>query len=167
MNTAQLVDQARHCAGLSSDYALAKHLGISRQVVSQWRSGSKFPAPLLIFRLSELAALNPAQVIADLESDRAQRAGRVDQVEGWRSILQRLGGVAAAVMVGAILSAPAPASAAMKQAQEMPAPSVYYVNKLRRRLQRAARAAGSIARRSALRLCGSGQTSRASLRPCR
>lgn len=104
MNASQLVDLARTRSGIPSDYRLSKILGISTQAISNWRAGTSFPGSLLIFRLAELAELPPDQVLAQLEIERAEKAGKLDQVGAWRDMLQRLSGVAASVVAAVIVS---------------------------------------------------------------
>lgn len=112
MKPSDLLDQARSRSRLPSDYAVAKRLDVSTQVVGHWRHNRKHPGLLDIFRLAELAGRNPAEVIAEIEQERQLQAGRIDQAEGWRQTLQRLASVAAGVAVVSICSAPAPSIAA-------------------------------------------------------
>ena len=133
MKSAQLLDQARQVANLPSDYAVAKRLGISSQIVSEWRHARKYPGALATFQLAEMAKRNPAEVIAEIELERAERAGRPGQVESWRAVFQRVATAAAVGGVVLITAAPPSANAAMTRAQVEPTPSVYYVNKRRRR----------------------------------
>lgn len=105
MKTAELLDQARQVAGLPSDYALAKVLGVTTQLVSNWRHGRKYPSSFALFKLALLARRDPAEVTAELETERAERAGDMDQAGAWRELMRKLGGVAASVAGAVILSA--------------------------------------------------------------
>jgi transcriptional regulator with XRE-family HTH domain len=131
MNTAVLIDQARARSSISSDYKLAQLLGVSRQVVSQWRNGVSFPTTRTLFDLAELAKRNPAEVIAEIEQERELRAGRLEAAEGWRNTLQRLAGVAAGLAVVSMTSAPVPAAAAAENAQAA-RPPVYLMSTRKR-----------------------------------
>lgn len=133
MKTAQIIDQARARSNIPSDYAIAKTLSVTRQMVSGWRAGDKYPGTRSLFQLAELAGRNPAEVIAEIELERETRAGHFDQAEGWRGVLQRLATAAVSACVVSFVSAPGPASSAMTNAQSAHAVSVYYVNKRRRR----------------------------------
>lgn len=135
MKTAALVDLARRVAGIPSDYALAKILAVSRQTVSQWRSGAQYPSNRNCFDLAHLAGRNPAEVIAEIEHEREFRAGRIEAAEGWRNTLQRLAGVAAGLAVVSVCSAPAPASAAGNAAQFGGQPLHIMFNRWRRSLR--------------------------------
>jgi hypothetical protein len=132
MKTAQLIDQARARSSILSDYRLAKNLGASSQMVSSWRAGLKYPSTWHIFELAKLAGRNPAEVIAELETERAERAGSVDQAQNWRGVLQRLAGASAAAGVVLMTGAPVPASAAGQTAGASAAP-LYIMSTRRRR----------------------------------
>lgn len=109
MKTDQYLDQAKQASGITSDYGLAKVLGVTRQAVSNWRQARTLPDPLICFRLAELLEINAAQVLADIELERAEHSGRVDHASLWREWVEKLGGVAAAVLLGAVLTGPSPA----------------------------------------------------------
>ena len=127
MKTADLIDQARATSGFPSDYQLAKRVGVSRQVISQWRTGTSYPAIRFQFDLAELAGRNPAAVIAELEEEREIRAGQDAQAETWRARLQRLA-TTAAVVVGAVVISPSPAqSQALARANAVSASDGMYI----------------------------------------
>lgn len=150
MKTAELIDLARARAGIESDYRLAKILSVTRATVSQWRSGTTYPDLLMVFRLAELAELKHVDtVIASLEVDRSNRAARPEQAEAWRQVLEKIGGIAAAVIVSVGLGGAAiganPASARVSGDQGGSSPSVdtrYTLCSKRRR--KAARSRSSI-----------------------
>lgn len=115
MKTTDYLDAAKRAAHLPSDYALAKRLGVRPSNISNWRSGRSVPEPLQAFHLAEIAGVDPARMLADIELEKAEKMHRDEQASAWRSILERLGGVAAgvvaAVAVGAAVSVPSPAQA--------------------------------------------------------
>jgi transcriptional regulator with XRE-family HTH domain len=105
MNLSNILDQARSASDIPSDYALAKRLGIPTQHISNWRNGRGFPSPLISFQLAKLAQLDPGQVIAWLETERAERAGNSDQVHAWRELLTKPASIAASVIFAFSISA--------------------------------------------------------------
>lgn len=114
MRTVDYLDAAKRAAHLTSDYALAARLGASRQSVSGWRKGSSVPDAFYAFRLAELAGVDPARVVADIELEKAEKADADERAAGWRTILGKLGGAAAglAMAVGVTaVSAPSPVQA--------------------------------------------------------
>lgn len=109
MNTLAYLDAAKLAAGISSDYRLAKVLGATTQAVSGWRAGVRQPDALMCYRIAQIIGADPALVVADIERERAERAGKAAQASAWREWVEKLGGVAAALVLGTILSAPSPA----------------------------------------------------------
>lgn len=140
MRVAKLLDQARAVSGLPSDYAIGKLFGVSSQAVSDWRHGRKYPGSLILFKLCILAKLEPAQVTAEIEAERAEKAGQVDQAGAWREVLRKLGGVAASVAGAVILSAaPTPSNASSGAASQPAGPALSsYTSCTMRRRRRAA-----------------------------
>lgn len=91
---ATLMDKARTRRGIPTDMALGERLGRSRQVVSQWRSGDKYPDEDVIVQLAELAGDDPAQWLIAIKAVRTEGpAGKV-----WAALAKRLGTVAAIVL---------------------------------------------------------------------
>lgn len=101
-----LLDNARRIKALKSDAALSEALGVKRQSVSAWRHGTAKPSDENLATLIKLAGATPEtliQVKAELSSTQNERAM-------WRRTLDRLGAVAAIVLMLAGL-APHPATA--------------------------------------------------------
>lgn len=134
MKTPELLDAARARARIPSDYALAARLGVTRATVSGWRNCRGVPDATHAATLADLAELDWPAVFASLELQRAELAHLDAQVSAWRSILQRIGGAAAAVvMVAGLGAVPSPSQAAQADPRVNPGSSVYYVNSRRRR----------------------------------
>jgi DNA-binding transcriptional regulator YdaS (Cro superfamily) len=117
-----------------SDYMLAKLLHVSRVSVSQYQTGISVPSPLTCYRIADLLQIDPARVVADLEFEKAMRAGKADQAQVWQDWAERLSGTTAAAVLSLLLAgSPSPSQAT---SGVNPAPSVYYVNRLARILRR-------------------------------
>jgi len=126
MRTPELLDAARSRAGIPSDYALAARLGVTRASVSGWRRGKQVPDAGHVFELANLAGLDGVTVWAEIELQRAELAQLPLNVAAWRSLLQRLGGAAAAVaMVAGLGVAPSPSQAAPDQSRVNPGDRLY------------------------------------------
>ena len=111
-NTVTLLDEAKKKAGISSDYALANSLGVSRQLLSNWRHNRDLPNTLGAVKLAEVLGRNPIEVIAEIEIERAERMSRPAEADKWRVILAKTStGFAGLFMVGTLLLAPPPANA--------------------------------------------------------
>ncbi|WJI17481.1 helix-turn-helix domain-containing protein [Pseudoxanthomonas winnipegensis] len=110
MLVATLMDKARQRRGIPTDMALGERLGRSRQVVSQWRSGDKFPDEEVIVQLADLAGDDPGEWLLAIKAVRSEgAAGRA-----WAALAKRLGASAALLIVMVLGSAQQPAQAASK-----------------------------------------------------
>lgn len=70
--TLEYVDAVKIRLDLPSDYAIAKALGVSRQAVSQYRQGKASFDDLTAVRVAEILGLNPMEVIAAANRERAK-----------------------------------------------------------------------------------------------
>jgi len=103
--------KARH--NLPSDYALSAKLGITRQCMSRYRQKSDYLGDSTAIRVAELLEIDPAIVVAAAHQERSKKP---EEKAVWESILQKLGGAAALVLIGVGgLSAPSPAQASTAQ----------------------------------------------------
>ena len=68
--TRQYVAEVKRALGISSDYELAKRLGVSRQSISNYANGLRAFEPTMAARVAEILDLEPLQVIADAELER-------------------------------------------------------------------------------------------------
>ncbi len=100
--TGRLLDRMISERGLRSDYALAKHLGISPQRVSRYRRGLDTLGPELAMKVADELGIDRGYVLACMAAERAQ--GDAER-RAWRRLAERAAGVAAGVLV-AFLVAP-------------------------------------------------------------
>lgn len=115
MTIIELLDKAKTRANLSSDYALAKALGIDRGIVSRWRKGKEHPSNEAAVQLATLAGLDEMQVIAEIEM---RTANTEKKREFWKSYLESRGVAASLGMIVlgmSIMVAPEPAQANVLQ----------------------------------------------------
>lgn len=116
--TCDFLDAVKSKHGLASDYALASVLGITRSSVSKFRVGKDFLGDSTAIRVAQLLEMDPAKIIASVHFERAKKD---DERAAWASILEKLGGVAAALVLGVgLIGLPCPAEAAVGA-------NVYYV----------------------------------------
>lgn len=94
MTLNEYLDAAKIALGVSSDYELAKRLEVSKQAMSSYRHGERSPDTYMIFKVAITLNLDPATVLADLESQREKSGKRLDF---WKGFLSR------AAIVGAIV----------------------------------------------------------------
>jgi len=82
-STVQWLDAIKRAKGLSSDYAVAKALGVTAQVVSHYRAGRRAFDPYMAVKVAELVGVDPMQVIASAEAERARND---EQRAFWRRL---------------------------------------------------------------------------------
>ena len=72
MKTQDYLDATKAKIGIQSDYALAKSLDISREYMSQLRSGKRPVSDEVALRIAKLLEVNPIQIIATANAERAK-----------------------------------------------------------------------------------------------
>ncbi len=112
----EFLDAVKVKHGISSDYALAKALGVTRFTISGYRHGkAKAMNSATAIRVAELLEIDPLLVVAVAERERAQADA---ERELWDKLVKKLGGMAAAVLLGAGLAGtPAPSQAGFNNNQ--------------------------------------------------
>ncbi|MFL8010445.1 DUF3693 domain-containing protein [Xanthomonas vasicola] len=90
----ELIDLVRAGGKFSSDNALAQKLGVTRAMVSSWRSGRYAMPDDQIAQLCALAKLDGASWMARIHTE---RAGSATERALWQSILDRLAPITAVV----------------------------------------------------------------------
>jgi transcriptional regulator with XRE-family HTH domain len=95
----KLLDKARATCSLPSDVALAEKLGVSRQLVSQWRKGANPLSDDRIAQVAHLAKDDGGRWLLLIHAERASGAAAKD----WAALVRKFG-AAAAVGAVALLS---------------------------------------------------------------
>ncbi len=117
MTIEELLNQAKSRANLPTDYALAKVLGIERQIISQWKKGNRHPSNEEAVKLATLAGLDEMRVIAEIE---LQTAKNEKKKEFWKHYIESRSLSACLTMTSlalAISLTPEPADASILQFQ--------------------------------------------------
>jgi transcriptional regulator with XRE-family HTH domain len=107
MRTVDYVDRLRAQLGLTSDYQVAKLLGVKSQHVSGWRRGVTL-SDATALRVAELLQIDPAGVLADMA---AERSGDDQVREVWERVARLVAGQLAAVLVAILAAASGDANA--------------------------------------------------------
>ncbi|HJW55853.1 MAG TPA: hypothetical protein VJ577_11315 [Burkholderiaceae bacterium] len=93
MNTQEYLDAVRTKLGITTDYALAKALGVSKQAAGQWSKGVCGFNDDVARRVAEILGIHPGIVVLDMHRERAQtpetRALWQTIFEGFRTLLPR------------------------------------------------------------------------------
>src|SRR5258708_39428796 len=98
-----LLDEIKRKHGLRSDYALAKHLGVRVQLISNYRNRRSFPDEDMACRLADELGLPRGYVLACMAAERAQRAEKDALADTWRDLAKKMGATVGAVLVGLVL----------------------------------------------------------------
>jgi hypothetical protein len=116
--------KARH--ELPSDYALAPLLGITRSEVSRLRNRKNYLGDSTAIKVAELLEIDSGIVIAAVHAERAKSDA---ERTAWASIFEKLGGLAALVLIGigGLTAAPPAEASTGLQAQG----NWHYVNRRR------------------------------------
>lgn len=117
MELSEIIEKAKTRANITSDYALAKVLGIDRRIVSDWKRGKKHPNNEEAIKLATLAGIEDMRVIAEIEM---RSANTEKKREFWKSYIDTRGLTATLGLIAlglSILAAPEPAEANILQMQ--------------------------------------------------
>lgn len=120
----KLLDKARATCSLPSDVALAEKLGVSRQLVSQWRKGANPMSDDRIAQIAHLAREDGGRWLLTIHAERASGAAAKD----WQALLRRFGAAAALGVVVLMPWSNASAKAVAHEASAQFATNAYYVN---------------------------------------
>lgn len=118
---------------ISSDYALAKYLGVTRQTVSAYRCRNVAVSIDTAWKIADGLGIDPSQVMAAAELTRAERAHDPERVKVWTARLRQISAACLVVFLGFFHAGDA--SAAPDPAANAP-DSVYYGKSLFRVLAR-------------------------------
>jgi len=128
--TIELIDKLKESLGVSSDYAVAKALGITTQRMSNYRTGRNNFDNLMVFKVCDILQIDPGETLVRINAERSKRPA---EKQAWEEILKKITSTAAALVLvlQGLLGSPVDAIASQDQNVNRPN-DVYYV-KLRRR----------------------------------
>lgn len=101
MYTDEILNKTKEKLGISSDYALAKKLGIGKGRVGNYRTGHCKPDEEVCFMLAEILEEEPQAIIAAIRLDAEKEPAKI---EFWKRQAQRYALTAGMV---AVLASPA------------------------------------------------------------
>lgn len=130
-SVAALLDKAREACSLPSDNALSQRLGVTRAVVSTWRSGNAPMPDERIAQLCAMAKLDGPEWLAKIHAERAQSPA---ERALWSKMLMRL--AAAAIFVAPYVAGANEKAPEIKGFSSNSAGYVYYVRIVRTLLAR-------------------------------
>lgn len=133
MNTSiQLLNAVKAKTGATSDYALAQKLNTSQQVMSNYMTKGRAISDDIAVKAASILEIDESIVLASIHVERAKTDV---EKRAWTVILERLGGVAAALVLGiGVTTSPAPVKAAEgATSYNIQQSNVYYVKSRRRK----------------------------------
>ncbi|MFZ6686422.1 helix-turn-helix domain-containing protein [Undibacterium sp. SXout11W] len=83
MNTIQYLNEAKAKLGISSDYALAQHLGVTRSYMSKLMAGKNHLSDELAQEIAKIIGVHSGIVVLDMHR---QRAITPSEVNLWNEI---------------------------------------------------------------------------------
>ncbi len=86
LNTIEYLDAVKVKRGISSDYALAKALGITQSTISGYRAGRSRIDDDVALSIAEILSIHPLQVIA---AANAERAKTPEQRARWSGVMEK------------------------------------------------------------------------------
>lgn len=129
----EYVTELRQRQHLTSDYALAAYLGLTRQAVSKWKRLGLIADTPTAWRIAEGIGVDPAEVIAAAELARAERDHDDTRAKLWTQRLRQISAACLVVFLGFFHAGDASAAPAPAADQRG---NVYYVKCLLRVLAR-------------------------------
>ncbi|MES2367190.1 MAG: hypothetical protein V4563_15035 [Pseudomonadota bacterium] len=91
MNTPEYLDLVRERLHLPSDYALQKPLGVSKQLISNYRTGKEILSDTVALRVAEIIGMHPGLVVLDMHRQRSKTSEEAtiwdDIYKGFRTLL--------------------------------------------------------------------------------
>jgi len=106
--TNKYLDAVKAKTGAPSDYALAAILGITKQQISKYRNKGEYLGDGACMEAARILEIDPLIILAEIQAEKAKSE---PAKAVWKQLYEKLGGMAAAVTLGIMLSAPTPSSA--------------------------------------------------------
>jgi transcriptional regulator with XRE-family HTH domain len=83
MKTIDYLKKVKECIDISSDYALAKKLGVTKQTISGYMNGSRVMDDYIAAKVADVLKINPLRVIAEANAEREKDS---QKAEFWRKL---------------------------------------------------------------------------------
>lgn len=88
MKTTDFLDAVKAAYNLPSDYALAKKLSVTTSCITNYRANRNFMDDSMALKVAYLLDVEPLQVIACAQIERANRANALELVEFWQEVIK-------------------------------------------------------------------------------
>lgn len=87
MNTVDYLEKAKVSLGISSDYALAKHLGVTTSYISALKNGKQHFSEKLCYQIADIIKMHPAIVLVDTMR---QKSDTPYQMKVWSDVMEKI-----------------------------------------------------------------------------
>jgi predicted transcriptional regulator len=127
--TLEFISDLKTKTGLDSDYAIAKHLGITKTALSQYRLGKSFLGDQTAMKVAEMLEIDPAYVVACVHAERTKHAA---EKKLWERIATLTAGIAATLLMVTALpfitlpTDPMPMHSAFDNSQNYASQNIHY-----------------------------------------
>lgn len=95
-NTILYLDEAKKKLGFTADNQLASWMGVTRAAISNYRLGKSVIDDYAAAKIAGVLEIDPMVIISAANAEREKDEGRK---EFWKNFYERLGGIAAAILV--------------------------------------------------------------------
>lgn len=141
MKTQEYLAACKEKLNITTDYKLAKALGVQQSLVTKYLRGQVVPGPLVAYRVAEILGDQPFAVMADFEAERAEKMGKADDVQEWQGIIKKIAGGAMGILLAVGMGFSPNADAQLRSAPTLTKRHIVFPDKGKRRRRRSSKAA--------------------------
>ncbi|MBY0378734.1 MAG: helix-turn-helix domain-containing protein [Gammaproteobacteria bacterium] len=87
MNTKDYLEKAKESLGITSDYALAPRLGITRSYISALQNGKQHFSDKLCYQIAEITGIHPAIILVDTYRQKSETPA---QSKVWSDVMEKI-----------------------------------------------------------------------------
>ncbi len=135
-NTIEVLEALKAKTGAPSDYALHKILGVTRQAISVYRSGNGSFSDEMALKVASILEVEPCLILAIAYAD---RTANTEVKAVWKTVLERVSGVAAMCLLATGICATGLSNEAVASESGHSKDNIHYA-KSRNRNRRASKA---------------------------
>jgi len=116
-DTIYYIDQIKKSQGISSDYAVSKLLGVSRQTLSKYKAGRSTLDSDVCLKVAEILDISPFEILANIKASKSKKP---EVAKKWADLARSASSTAAGVILSLSLVSHSPETRA---AVDSPAPA--------------------------------------------
>ena len=106
-NTSYYIDEIKRAQGITSDYAVAKLLGVQCNMMSHYKNGRSSFDGDMVFRVAELSGHNPLEIIANIKAEKSNNPALAKQ---WHRLANQVSSMALAIILSVLTVVTLPAN---------------------------------------------------------